>query len=323
MKEAFEASIPNLDELESLQARIAELQGIVEQMGLELESTGGNSPAAAISATVAMVDAGPFAGLVDLRRFEEQLAQPAIVRDVRVRRYSRGRAQIELALTGRSGLIEEIRRIDRPLTLTEDAGGEIRVELESQDGPGPAGGDPIDPLAARMLPEEVCRHFQLLAVGFDGAALTIAMADPEAVFAQNVAVALSGHPIRIVPAPPRQIELGIDRIWDRLERPDRPVATRQPAFEEIGPRQDEQIQKREPPAPVALPGRFPEPWTSRAPSTDRRALFVLPLVAATAGFVLAPLITAAIVAVICLAALLGKLIRVRPGAGAFSRGGES
>ncbi len=54
----------------------------------------------ALSSTVALVDAGPFADLIELRHFEDELAALTAVRDVRVRRFGQGRATIEVGMTG-------------------------------------------------------------------------------------------------------------------------------------------------------------------------------------------------------------------------------
>lgn len=94
-------------------------------------ATSNGEGASAVSATVAQVDAGPFENLIDLRHFEEQLAQLAVVRDVRVRRYGHGRAEIQLGVSGRYGLATELQQhIDRHLTVAEGADGRITVELE-------------------------------------------------------------------------------------------------------------------------------------------------------------------------------------------------
>lgn len=96
--------------------------------------------------------------------------------------------------------------------------------------PDPATPDrePVNPTAAQLLPERACRHFRILAVGFDGARLTVAMADPADVLAQNVAFSLSGRPLEIVQAPPAQIERAIDLIWPDSERPGVPAPDREP-----------------------------------------------------------------------------------------------
>lgn len=84
--------------------------------------------------------------------------------------------------------------------------------------PDPAipGGDPVNPVAAQMLPEEVCRHFRMVAVSYDGSALVLAMADPSDAMAQNVAFALTSDELEVVLAPPAQIEAAIDRVYGGL-----------------------------------------------------------------------------------------------------------
>ena len=88
----------------------------------------------------------------------------------------------------------------------------VSLELD----PGLATGDPVNPIAAQMLPEQVCRHFRMLPVSFDGETLVMAMADPSDAMAQSVAFALTSDPLEVVLAPPNQIDGAIDRVWGGL-----------------------------------------------------------------------------------------------------------
>jgi hypothetical protein len=85
----------------------------------------------ALSSTVALVDAGPFADLIELRRFEEDLASLAAVRDVRVRRFGQGRATIEVGMTGAYDLGRELPAIPRGMQIAHGPDGEVVVELEA------------------------------------------------------------------------------------------------------------------------------------------------------------------------------------------------
>lgn len=82
--------------------------------------------------------------------------------------------------------------------------------------PSLEGGDPVNPAAAQVLPEAVCRHFRMLPVSFDGATLVMAMADPTDAMAQKVAYALTSDPLEVVLAPSAQIDAAIDRIFAGL-----------------------------------------------------------------------------------------------------------
>jgi len=77
-------------------------------------------------------------------------------------------------------------------------------------------GDPVNPVAAQMLPEQVCRHFRVVPVSYDGGALVLAMADPSDAMAQNVAFALTSDELEVVVAPPAQIDGAIDRVYGGL-----------------------------------------------------------------------------------------------------------
>ncbi len=88
------------------------------------------------------------------------------------------------------------------------------VSLEPD--PGLPTGDPVNPAAAQLLSEQVCRHFRMIPFAYDGGTLTLAMADPTDPMAQNVAFALTNDTLNIVLAPPNQIDRAIDRVWGGL-----------------------------------------------------------------------------------------------------------
>ena len=77
-------------------------------------------------------------------------------------------------------------------------------------------GDPVNPVAAQMLPEGVCRHFRMLPVSYDGATLVLAMCDLDDPMARSVAIALTTDPLEVVLAPAAQIEAAIDRVFGGL-----------------------------------------------------------------------------------------------------------
>jgi len=84
----------------------------------------------ALSSTVAIVDAGPFADLIELRHFEDDLASLPAVRDVRVRRFGQGRATIEVGMTGAHELGRELPRLDRAMEIANGPEGQFMIELE-------------------------------------------------------------------------------------------------------------------------------------------------------------------------------------------------
>ena len=84
-----------------------------------------------------------------------------------------------------------------------------QVELEpDEDGP-----DPLDPLAAKLLPEPVCRHFVMLPVSLTAAEVVLAVANPLDPLGPEVARALLSQPIRVVVAAPDRLERAIDRVF--------------------------------------------------------------------------------------------------------------
>ena len=88
----------------------------------------------------------------------------------------------------------------------------VSLELD----PGLQTGDPVNPIAAQMLPEGVCRHFRMLPVSFDGETLVLAMSDIGDRMAQSVAMALTTDPLEVVLAPAAQVESAIDRVFGGL-----------------------------------------------------------------------------------------------------------
>jgi hypothetical protein len=85
------------------------------------------------SNTVALVDAGPFADLIELRHFEEDLARLGAVSEVRVRRFGQRRATIEVGMTGSYDLARELPAIPRPMRVEVAPEGEVVVELAAAE----------------------------------------------------------------------------------------------------------------------------------------------------------------------------------------------
>jgi hypothetical protein len=87
------------------------------------------SPPPAPLIEVANLDAGPFADLVELRHFEDDLGQLARVRDVRVRRFGNHRASIEVAVSSAPLLEHELHLLGREMSIGATPEGEVVVEL--------------------------------------------------------------------------------------------------------------------------------------------------------------------------------------------------
>lgn len=84
---------------------------------------------------IARLDAGPFADLIELRHFEEDLGELARVRDVRVRRYGHHRASIEVAVNSAPLLEHELQLLGREMSVGATPEGEVVVELVPQAQP--------------------------------------------------------------------------------------------------------------------------------------------------------------------------------------------
>lgn len=131
-------------ELDSLRRRLAELRGSIEALGRtgswSPDAPGGSEPEpesepepgesssepATGPARLATLDVGPFADLLELRRFEERLAELSIIRGLRVRRVGHGRAEIVVAVSEPAHLTAELQRAGRVEAAPD---GRLRVEL--------------------------------------------------------------------------------------------------------------------------------------------------------------------------------------------------
>lgn len=96
------------------------------------------------STSVALVDAGPFDDLIQLRHFEDDLASLTAVRDVRVRRFGHGRASIEVGMTGPYSLSRELYRLGRDMSVTDGVAGDLVIDLAPPPGSPVLDGDEDD-----------------------------------------------------------------------------------------------------------------------------------------------------------------------------------
>lgn len=81
----------------------------------------------------------------------------------------------------------------------------------------------INPLAARLLSEQICRHFTVLPVSYAGGVVTIATASPADDVARDVAVSLTGRDVAFVVAPEDELLTAIDETfadWPEGSAPD-------------------------------------------------------------------------------------------------------
>ncbi len=98
---------------------------------------------------------------------------------------------------------------DRPIAEIPVSG---PVRLDPPEG----GPDPVNPLAAQLLPERVARHFAILPVSAADGYLTVAVADPRDELGIEVARTLTGQPLRICLAGADEIGRAIDRVYEGL-----------------------------------------------------------------------------------------------------------
>ena len=93
--------------------------------------------AAAVGASFVVVDAGPLGGLAAARRLEDALAELPVVREVRLRRFGRRRAEIEVGLSAPHALAPELPMLQPPVEV--EASGRDRLVLRVAEAREPAG----------------------------------------------------------------------------------------------------------------------------------------------------------------------------------------
>lgn len=71
----------------------------------------------------------------------------------------------------------------------------------------------VNPLAARMLSEQTCRHFTILPVSYTSGVVTIATTTPADDVAWDVARSLTGREVRFVVAPEAELRNAIDEVF--------------------------------------------------------------------------------------------------------------
>ncbi|HEU4655951.1 MAG TPA: glycosyltransferase [Capillimicrobium sp.] len=74
----------------------------------------------------------------------------------------------------------------------------------------------INPLAARLLSEQICRYHRMLPVSYANGVVTIASPEPFDQVAREVATALTGRSVRFVVTPEEDVEGAIDRIFETM-----------------------------------------------------------------------------------------------------------
>src|ERR1700742_196188 len=86
----------------------------------------------------------------------------------------------------------------------------------------------VNPLAAQLLSEHICRQFSILPVAFVGGVLTVATAGLVQPVIRDIAAAITGREVRFVLAPREQIERAIGRAFhgagEEALRPAAPLA---------------------------------------------------------------------------------------------------
>ena len=126
------------------------------------------------------------------------------------------------------------------------------VTLDPVDGV-----DPVNPLAAQLLPESVCRHFRMVAVSYAGGELTLAVSDPSDSLAQSVAHSLTNDALRIVAAAPEEIDRAIDRAFGAAPPPEELDVEPRAGYENGGETSS-----------ILIPGRLGEILVSRGLITE-------------------------------------------------------
>lgn len=102
----------------------------------------------AVSASIFQLNVGPFIDLIELRHFEEAVVRLETVRDVRVRRFGLGRAQIEIGMAGPYAISRELYRLGRPIHIEQAGDGTLHVDFT----------DTVDPFSDDAVEEDRPAH---------------------------------------------------------------------------------------------------------------------------------------------------------------------
>src|SRR2546429_6898601 len=130
----------------------------------------------------------------------------------------------------------------------------------------------VNPLAARLLSEKVCRHFGMLSVSYLDGMVTVASSDPHDALAREVAQSITGRQVRFVVATPQDIARSIDDVFAEL-----PASFAGTGFPGAAPTVDEPPTAPPEPAPAPtrpaalptlLPGRIADLPVARGLATE-------------------------------------------------------
>src|ERR1700712_1742413 len=72
---------------------------------------------------------------------------------------------------------------------------------------------PINPLAARLLSEQICRYHRMLPVSYAAGVVTSANPEPLDQVAREVATALPGRSVRFVVTPEEDVDRALDQVF--------------------------------------------------------------------------------------------------------------
>src|SRR5690349_106553 len=73
----------------------------------------------------------------------------------------------------------------------------------------------INPLAARLLSEQLARAFLMMPISYANGIVTIASPEPPQEVAKNTAMTLTGRAVEFVISPPEQLRDAIDEAFGR------------------------------------------------------------------------------------------------------------
>jgi cellulose synthase/poly-beta-1,6-N-acetylglucosamine synthase-like glycosyltransferase len=88
----------------------------------------------------------------------------------------------------------------------------------------------INPLAARLLSEQICRYHRMLPVSYANGVVTIATPEPFDQVAREVATALTGRSVRFVVTPEDDIDAAIDATFEAMPHEDAAISVTEPSY---------------------------------------------------------------------------------------------
>ena len=141
----------------------------------------------------------------------------------------------------------------------------VRLDPSAQSDPD---FQPVNPLAARLLSDRVCRQFGIVSVSYENGVVTVAGSDPYDRTARDVAASITGRDVRFVVAPPEDIDRAAYDTFQSFPEGLSTLGTTATVSAAVDQATDEE--RAAPPPPVPVPGRVGAMLVARGLITEEQ-----------------------------------------------------